>query len=57
MHMDLNATEGFRKLNYLLQHPPFPPETLVNLLLLSASVHNFRVFQLFKGMFRVCLGR
>merc|ERR1719253_1671789 len=41
MHMDLNATEGFRKLNYLLQHPPFPPETLVNLLLLYCKYNYY----------------
>jgi len=41
MHMDSNATEGFRKLNYLLQHPPFPPETLVNLLLLYCKYNYY----------------
>ena len=34
MHMDENPTDGFHKLNFLLQSPPFPPETFGNLLLL-----------------------
>ena len=34
MHMDTSATAGFRKLNFLLQNPPFPAETFGNLLLL-----------------------
>ena len=34
MNMDLNPTDGFHKLNFLLQSPPFPPETFGNLLLL-----------------------
>ncbi|GMI00946.1 hypothetical protein TrLO_g12175 [Triparma laevis f. longispina] len=34
MNMDTDATGGFRKLNFLLQNPPFPPETFGNLLLL-----------------------
>lgn len=29
-----DPTSGFRKLNFLLQNPPFPPETFANLLLL-----------------------
>ena len=32
--MDSDATAGFRKLNFLLTTPPFPPETFGNLLLL-----------------------
>jgi tetratricopeptide repeat protein 30 len=31
---DVNPTDGFHKLNFLLQSPPFPPETFGNLLLL-----------------------
>ena len=27
MHMDSDPTGGFRKFNFLLQSPPFPPET------------------------------
>ena len=34
MYMDADATAGFRKINFLLQNPPFPPETFGNLLLL-----------------------
>lgn len=34
MNMDNDASNGFRKLNFLLQNPPFPPETFGNLLLL-----------------------
>lgn len=32
--MEDDPTAGFRKLNFLLQNPPFPPETFGNLLLL-----------------------
>ncbi|RYG52579.1 hypothetical protein EON66_09635 [archaeon] len=32
--MDDDPTTGFRKFNFLLQNPPFPPETFGNLLLL-----------------------
>lgn len=34
MHMDKDPTSGFRKLNFLIQNPPCPPETFANLLLL-----------------------
>jgi tetratricopeptide repeat protein 30 len=34
MGMDSDPTGGFRKLNFLLANPPFPPETFGNLLLL-----------------------
>lgn len=34
LHMDTDPTAGFRKLNFLLSNPPFPPETFGNLLLL-----------------------
>lgn len=34
MNMDSRASEGFEKLQFLLQQNPFPPETLANLLLL-----------------------
>lgn len=34
MNIDNNPTEGFEKLQFLLQQNPFPPETLSNLLLL-----------------------
>ncbi len=34
MGMETDPTAGFRKLNFLLTNPPFPPETFGNLLLL-----------------------
>mmetsp|Transcript_23212 Transcript_23212/g.68402 ORF Transcript_23212/g.68402 Transcript_23212/m.68402 type:complete len:677 (-) Transcript_23212:459-2489(-) len=34
MHMEADPTGGFRKLNFLIQNPPCPPETFGNLLLL-----------------------
>lgn len=34
MNMDKDPQNGFRKLNFLIQNPPFPPETFANLLLL-----------------------
>eukprot|EP00906_Rhabdomonas_costata_P030121 RCo042517 len=34
MNMEEDPTVGFRKLNFLLQHPPFPAETFQNLLIL-----------------------
>ncbi|KAL2623478.1 hypothetical protein R1flu_003683 [Riccia fluitans] len=37
MNMEKDPTSGFRKLSFLLQNPPFPPETLGNLLLLYCN--------------------
>ena len=34
MNMETKPTEGFEKLQFLLQQNPFPPETFGNLLLL-----------------------
>ncbi len=34
MNMEGNPTQGFEKLQFLLQQNPFPPETFGNLLLL-----------------------
>ena len=34
MNMESNPTQGFEKLQFLLQQNPFPPETFGNLLLL-----------------------
>lgn len=34
LHMDAKPSEGFAKLQFLLQQNPFPPETFPNLLLL-----------------------
>ncbi len=42
INMDTDPTGGFRKLNFLLQSPPFPPETFANLLLLYCKpTHGF----------------
>ncbi|CAM6128617.1 unnamed protein product [Calypogeia fissa] len=42
MNMEGDPAAGFRKLNFLLQTPPFPPETFGNLLLLySMPSHGF----------------
>ncbi|CAM9370910.1 unnamed protein product [Chrysoparadoxa australica] len=37
MHMEEEPTGGFRKLNFLLSNPPYPPETFGNLLLLHCK--------------------
>lgn len=37
VHMDDDPSTGFRKLNFLLSNPPFPPETFGNLLLLHCK--------------------
>jgi tetratricopeptide repeat protein 30 len=34
MNIDEDPNGSFKKLNFLIQNPPFPPETFVNLLLL-----------------------
>lgn len=41
MHMEADPTNGFRKLNFLLSRPPFPPETFGNLLLLYAKFQYY----------------
>jgi tetratricopeptide repeat protein 30 len=41
VNMDLDPTSGFKKLNYLLQNPPFPPETFQNLLLFYCKYQYF----------------
>jgi len=41
MYMEDDPQAGFRKLNFLLQNPPFPPETFANLLLLYAKHEYF----------------
>lgn len=42
INMDSDPTGGFKKLNFLLQSPPFPPETFANLLLLYCKpTHGF----------------
>jgi hypothetical protein len=40
MNMDTKPTEGFEKLQFLLQQNPFPPETFGNLLLLYCKVNT-----------------
>jgi tetratricopeptide repeat protein 30 len=41
MNMEQNPTEGFEKLQFLLQQNPFPPETFANLLLLYVKYEYF----------------
>ncbi|XP_060696350.1 intraflagellar transport protein 70A isoform X2 [Hemiscyllium ocellatum] len=41
MNMDSKPTEGFEKLQFLLQQNPFPPETFGNLLLLYCKYEYF----------------
>jgi tetratricopeptide repeat protein 30 len=41
MNIDNDPTGGFKKLNYLLHNPPFPPETFCNLLLLYCKFHYY----------------
>ena len=42
INMDSDPTTGFKKLNFLLQNPPYPPETFGNLLLLYCKpTYNF----------------
>ncbi|CAM9311591.1 unnamed protein product [Phaeothamnion confervicola] len=43
LHMEEAPTAGFRKLNFLLGNPPFPPETFGNLLLLHCKYGFFDV--------------
>ena len=41
MNMDAKPTEGFEKLQFLLQQNPFPPETFGNLLLLYCKYEYY----------------
>lgn len=41
MTIEDDPTNGFKKLNFLLQNPPFPPETFPNLLLLYCKYQYF----------------
>jgi tetratricopeptide repeat protein 30 len=41
MNIEDDPSGGFRKLNYLLQNPPFPNETFPNLLLLYCKYQYF----------------
>jgi tetratricopeptide repeat protein 30 len=41
INMDSHPSEGFQKLQFLMQQPTFPPETFGNLLLLYAKFEYF----------------
>jgi len=41
MHMEEDPTNGFKKLNFLLQNPPFPAETFQNLLILYVKYQYY----------------
>lgn len=41
MTIEDDPTNGFKKLNFLLQNPPFPPETFPNLLLLYCKYQYY----------------
>merc|ERR1719313_1108341 len=43
MEMEDKPTDGFRKLNFVLNHRPSPPETLSNLLLLYCKYNYFEL--------------
>jgi hypothetical protein len=44
MHMEEEPTEGFKKMNWLVGQPPFPPETFGNLLLLYCKYAYYTPF-------------
>lgn len=56
MNMDENPTQGFEKLQFLLQQIPCPPETFANLLLLYVKF-EVRVcgFAEIVNVFKCCL--
>ena len=41
MNIEEDATNGFKKLNFLLNNPPFPPETFPNLILLYCKYQHY----------------
>jgi tetratricopeptide repeat protein 30 len=41
MNIEADPTSGFKKLNFLLNNPPFPPETFPNLILLYCKYAHF----------------
>lgn len=41
MNIEDDPTTGFKKLNFLLNNPPFPPETFPNLILLYCKYQHF----------------
>lgn len=43
MYADQNPTDSIRKFSYLISHPPYPPETFGNLLLLHCKYQNYDI--------------
>lgn len=43
INADVDPADAIRKLTYLITHPPYPPETFGNLLLLHCKYQNFDV--------------
>jgi tetratricopeptide repeat protein 30 len=41
MNIETDASGGFKKLNFLLNNPPFPPETFPNLILLYCKYSHY----------------
>ena len=41
MNIEQDPTAGFKKLNFLLNNPPFPPETFPNLILLYCKYQHY----------------
>ena len=41
MNIEQDPTNGFKKLNFLLNNPPFPPETFPNLILLYCKYQHY----------------
>lgn len=41
MNIENDASAGFKKLNFLLNNPPFPPETFPNLILLYCKYQHY----------------
>jgi len=41
MNIEKDPTTSFKKLNFLLNNPPFPPETFPNLILLYCKYEHF----------------
>ena len=41
MNVEKDPTNSFKKLNFLLSNPPFPPETFPNLILLYCKYQHF----------------
>jgi tetratricopeptide repeat protein 30 len=41
MNIEKDPTTGFKKMNFLLQNPPFPTETFPNLILLYCKYQHY----------------